>query len=112
MQWDPGVRGPRPSGVGYVHVSEGDYDYYIEKRNARLAKAEAESAVLKKPQSDLTLPESNKPPKKLKWKEARELETIEKDILSAESEVKRIEAIFSSPDFYTKFGEQTVQSYK
>jgi ATP-binding cassette subfamily F protein uup len=45
----------------------------------------------------------------LKWKEAKELETIENDITHAESEVARIEAIFASPDFYEKRGEQTVQ---
>jgi ATP-binding cassette subfamily F protein uup len=46
---------------------------------------------------------------KLKWKEAKELESIENDIMHAESEVVRIEAIFASPDFYEKRGEQTVQ---
>ena len=29
--------------------------------------------------------------------------------MCAESEVARIEAIFASPDFYEKYGEQTVQ---
>jgi ATP-binding cassette subfamily F protein uup len=101
--------GTAPFGAGYVHFSEGDYDYYVEKRNARQAKAEMESALLKKAAPAAGLPESNKAPKKLKWKEERELETIERDIQTAEAEVKRIEEIFSSPDFYEKFGDQTVQ---
>ena len=45
----------------------------------------------------------------MKWKEAKELETIEHSIIQAESEMVRIEAIFASPDFYEKRGEQTVQ---
>lgn len=99
--------GDDPEGVGYVHFSEGDYDYYIEKRNARFAEAAAQSvtdAVAEEPNMQV------KPSvKKLKWKDARELETIELDIVRAEGEVERIEAIFSAPDFYEKHGEQTGQ---
>jgi ATP-binding cassette subfamily F protein uup len=95
-------------GDGYVHFSEGDYDYYIEKRNARFTEAAVLLDVRKKLEAPAKLLET-KPAKKLKWKEARELETIEQDILIAEAEVHRIEAIFSAPDFYEKHGEQTVQ---
>ncbi len=95
-------------GDGYVHFSEGDYDYYIEKRNARFAKAAAESEAASPQQRDgKTKPKTSA--NKLKWKEARELETIEHDILRAEAEVVRIEAIFSADNFYEKHGEQTVQ---
>jgi ATP-binding cassette subfamily F protein uup len=38
--------------------------------------------------------------RKLKYKEARELETIEADILGAENEVVRLESAFAAPDFY------------
>ena len=94
-------------GNGKVHFSEGDYSYYLEKRAARETKAMAESIITgayekvetrQKPQTT-----------KLKWKEAKELETIEHSIIQAESEMVRIEAIFASPDFYEKRGEQTVQ---
>lgn len=94
-------------GDGYVHFSEGDYDYYIEKRNARFAEAEAQtgaSVAVKQPDVQVK-PQS----KKLKWKDAKELETIEPDILRAEAEVERIEAIFSAYDFYERHGDQTVQ---
>ena len=94
-------------GDGYVHFSEGDYDYYVQKRDARFAEAGARSApadVTDKP----AVPE--KPPaKRLTWKESRELESIELDIVRAESEVERIEAIFSQPDFYERHGSQTTQ---
>ncbi|MEI7907256.1 MAG: ABC transporter ATP-binding protein, partial [Bacteroidota bacterium] len=87
-------------GDGKVHFSEGNYDYYIEKRDARFA-ADIEIEKQKK------LETSAKPePKKLKWKEAKELETIEQDILKAEEEVHRIEAIFATDDFYQKHGDK------
>jgi ATP-binding cassette subfamily F protein uup len=94
-------------GDGKVHFSEGDYSYYIEKRTARENIALAESIITAAPEKQdiRQKPQTNK----LKWKETKELETIEKDIINAESEVARIEAIFASPDFYEKRGEQTVQ---
>ena len=95
-------------GDGYVHFSEGDYDYYVEKRDARFAKAEAQS------EADSVGPkEKGSKPKaslgKLKWKEARELEAIEQEILKAEAEVARIEGVFSAHDFYEKHGHQAAQ---
>jgi ATP-binding cassette subfamily F protein uup len=95
-------------GNGYVHFSEGDYDYYIEKRNARFAEAEALKSADKQRETQLKQV-SAKPPKKLKWKEEKELETIEPEIRRAESEIQRIEAIFSANDFYEKHGEHIVQ---
>ena len=97
------------TGACYVHFSEGDYDYYVEKRDARYAEAAARlstSAAAVKTPSPV---KPNKPIKKLKWKDAKELETIEPEILRAEAEVQRIEAIFSSENFYDKHGGQTVQ---
>lgn len=99
-------------GSGYVHFSEGDYDYYIEKRKARFAEAEAQLSLLKKTPAVDALQGSTKPTKKLKWKDARELETIDKDIQNAEAEVKRIEAIFSADDFYERYGDQIAQLTK
>jgi len=99
-------------GDGYVHFSEGDYDYYLEKRNARFAEAEALAGAVKHRGPELKTQANNpaiKPAKKLKWKEAKELETIGPEILRAEAEVQRIEAIFSAHDFYEKHGDQTVQ---
>jgi len=94
-------------GDGNVHFSEGDYSYYLEKRSIREKEALAVSEISALPEKQETRKKSQV--NKLKWKEAKELETIEKDIKQAESEVARIEAIFASPDFYEKRGEQTVQ---
>ena len=99
-------------GDGNVHFSEGNYDYYLEKRNARLADASAPlsggSAAAKKEAAPL-LPRSNKRAGRLSWKEAKELETIEADIARAEAEVVRIEEIFAAPDYYEKHGKKTAE---
>ncbi|HEX2866483.1 MAG TPA: ABC-F family ATP-binding cassette domain-containing protein [Ignavibacteriales bacterium] len=95
-------------GDGNVYFSEGDYDYYLEKRRLRLKEAEKKTSPAAAAQIKEKIPEKPKPAqRKLKWKEARELETIESDIMLAEEEVSRIEAIFSSGDFYEKYARQT-----
>ncbi|MCX6122232.1 MAG: ABC-F family ATP-binding cassette domain-containing protein [Ignavibacteriales bacterium] len=94
-------------GDGNVHFSEGDYSYYLEKRTIREAEASAHSIKSDLPEKQEVRQKTQT--NKLKWKEAKELEKIESDIMHAESEVSRIEAIFASPDFYEKRGEQTVQ---
>ena len=91
-------------GDGNTYFSEGNYDYYIEKRNSRTKAAESPEVKEKKEAARV------KPKvKKLTWKETKELETIEEDIMNAESEVERIEGIFSSPDFYEKHAVQTTE---
>ena len=95
-------------GDGYVHFSEGDYDYYIEKRDARFA--ETASKVETTKAKDIgARPKPAKAGSKLKWKEARELEGIEENIQRAEEDVLRLEAMFSAPDFHEKFGDRTMQ---
>ena len=89
-------------GNGEIYFSEGNYDYYIEKRKTRL-KNEVETGTKGKKEAVRIKPNA----KKLTWKEAKELENIEDEILKAEAEVERIEKIFSSPDFYQKYATQT-----
>ena len=50
-------------------------------------------------------PERKERPRKLKWAEAKELETIEEDILAAEQTLAQLEAQFNAPDFYEKHGD-------
>ena len=89
-------------GDGKTYYSEGNYDYYVEKRNKRNEDLPEASAEVKK--GDTRVKEKVR---KLTWKESKELETIEETILEAETEVGRIETIFSSPNFYEKYAAQT-----
>jgi ATP-binding cassette subfamily F protein uup len=94
-------------GDGVVHFSEGDYDYYIEKRAARRAAAAAAAAPARTDARPAAPERTGK--RKLTWKESRELETIEVELLRAEGEVAKIEEIFSRADFYEAFGGQTAR---
>jgi ATPase subunit of ABC transporter with duplicated ATPase domains len=85
-----------------IYYSEGNYDYYIEKRKRRLQENE-EPRQKEKKEDTRTKPKT----KKLSYKDALELEQIEEKIIDAESEVEKIEKIFTSPDFYLNYAEQT-----
>jgi ATP-binding cassette subfamily F protein uup len=85
-------------GNGVVSSWVGNYDYFLEKRAEQVSFAEAFI------QRAAVAPAVVSKPRKLKWKEERELETMESTILTAEEEVARLEAIFTAPDFYSKHG--------
>lgn len=86
---------------GEIYFSEGDYDYFLEKKRRR-----TDNIILeKKIQRDDTRIKTKS--KKMSYKDAKELENIEGLITSAEEEINRIENIFSSPDFYEKYAKQT-----
>jgi ATP-binding cassette subfamily F protein uup len=82
-------------GDGVLRYSVGNYDYYLEKR------LEEGQAVTPEPAKASPQQKTAAKPRKLKWKEERELEGMEASILAAENEVARIEALFAEPDFYT-----------
>jgi len=89
-------------GNNEIYYSEGDYDYYIEKRKRRVQQDEELKPKEKKEDTRIK-PKA----KRLSYKDALELEQIEEKIIAAESEVERIEKIFTAPDFYLKYAEQT-----
>ncbi len=97
-------------GDGKIHHSAGDYDYYVEKKRLR---TEASARPMREPASKKpsrpSLPESATPPKrvKLSFKEARELEGMESQILAAEEEIARIEGLFASPEFHRTHAPKT-----
>lgn len=93
---------------GDIYYSEGDYDYYIEKRKRRNQEEETSKPKQKKDiNSETKIKPKLNPRKRLSYRDAQELEQIEQKIINAESEVKRIEGIFTSPDYYEKYAAQT-----
>jgi ABC transport system ATP-binding/permease protein len=100
-------------GDGSIRHSAGDYDYYLEKKqhaaqsSARSATAAtSKSAAVTASRHPGSAPKAAKPGK-LSFKEARELEGIEPQILALEKEIARIEALFASPDFHRTHAPQT-----
>jgi ATP-binding cassette subfamily F protein uup len=77
---------------GRVELHVGDYDYYLEKHR----KPAAAPVEIAKP-----VPQTQRQrAKKLSYKETKELEGIEPEILAAEQEAAEIEAMLHDPSFY------------
>jgi ATP-binding cassette subfamily F protein uup len=89
---------------GALYVSEGNYDYYLEKRKHVIAKSSDDIARIKKEDTRI-----KKTTVKLTWKEKIELENIEADISTVETEIQKIEGLFSDAEFYKKHGDKTAQ---
>ena len=88
-------------GEGIVDYQVGNYDYYLEKKS----RPRGHRTRSIKPVRRRKRPEAKERPRKLKWAEAKELETIEEDILAAEQTLAQLEAQFNAPDFYEKHGD-------
>jgi ATP-binding cassette subfamily F protein uup len=90
-------------GEGRVAYSVGNYDYYLEKRGALSPTRDSNPASAPARVVTAAQKKSGKEkPRKLKWKEEREWESMEANILAAENEVSDLEAAFAAPDFYAK----------
>ena len=98
---------------GAIRHSAGDYDYYLEKRREEAEKAAlwtvdappAKAAANTSGRGE-TAPKQARQGK-LSFKQARELESIEPQILALEEEIARIEGLFVSPDFHRTHATQT-----
>jgi ABC transport system ATP-binding/permease protein len=103
-------------GDGKIHHSVGDYDYYLEKKQkASLAAARQSAAILATNKAEksavLSREAAARPakPRKLSFKEQRELEGMEARIHAVEAEVARIEGLFADPEFFRKHAAQVNQ---
>ena len=99
---------------GEVRYHVGNYDRYLEMRavpqnsapeRTTVAAASDRRGALDR-RSETAATTAAPKARKLKYKEARELETIEAVILAAEDDVTRLEKSFASPDFYLQAKEE------
>ena len=88
---------------GGLHVTPGNYSYYLEKRQQResVLKDQAKAYKALKPQAKTT-----EKPRKISQKERAELDTIEDRIFAAEDEVATIETRMNDPEFQVSNYEQ------
>ncbi|HUC85919.1 MAG TPA: ATP-binding cassette domain-containing protein, partial [Candidatus Acidoferrales bacterium] len=96
-------------GDGRIYHSVGDYDYYLEKKARRTTpppKSEEKAYLALNTQPK---PAKSSKPRKLSFKEQRELEGMELQIQAADAEIARIESLFAQPDFHQIHGTQTEQ---
>lgn len=103
-------------GDGKIQHSAGDYDYYLEKKQRAADAFEAankSNASNPGPKKSAALSQDSPPkadrPRKLSFKETRELDGMEAQILATEGEIARIEELFVSPDFHRTHATQTNQ---
>lgn len=92
-------------GQGKVFIQEGNYSYYAEKRKERIARSSSPSGS-KTAEAKPKDARKKERPRKLSWKEERELESIEPSILEAEERVQEIDSMFDDPEFYAKHGNE------
>jgi ATP-binding cassette subfamily F protein uup len=93
-------------GNARVVYSEGNYDYYLEKKTRAGAQPMLTSrTTFEKPST--TAPAAK--PRKLTYKEQRELEGMEAAIAAAEQKIADTEALFLDPDFHRKHGQRAAE---
>jgi ABC transport system ATP-binding/permease protein len=91
-------------GNARVVYSEGNYEYYLEKKARSQSPALLTSRAEAKPQSDKAAKA-----RKLSFKEQKELEGMEAAIAEAEQKIAETEALFLDPDFHRKHGHRTAE---
>ncbi|MCI0535182.1 MAG: ATP-binding cassette domain-containing protein [Verrucomicrobiales bacterium] len=100
-------------GQARIFHSVGDYDYYLEKKERGNLAAEREAAAILSPSKSMDRSREADAkaakPRKMSFKEARELESMEAQIQAVDEEIARIEGLFTSPDFHRTHGTQTSQ---
>ncbi len=82
-----------------VHVQVGNYSYYLEKRKEREMRERTWTAPVKA-EKVAPVTEAKVKPRKLSFKETRELEGIEALILTAEEKVESLDTTLNDPSFY------------
>ena len=91
-------------GEGQVAYSVGNYEYYWEKRQRFLKQWGADPGPMGASEKAKPRRSTADKPRKLTFKEARELEGMEAAILAVEERIAEIEAMFADPEFHRKHG--------
>ena len=98
-------------GDGRIAHSVGNYDYYLEKRGRASAAANRQNASTFATDRPAACARDAAPkpakPRRLSFKEARELEGIEAQIHVVDEEIARIESVFASPDYHRTHATHT-----
>jgi ATP-binding cassette subfamily F protein uup len=87
-------------GDGAVFVSEGNFSYYHEKNAGRLAEHKRLSKPPPKKPTVAPRTPQREAPRKLKWKEERELESSEPKIMELEEKAGDLEEKLNAPEYY------------
>ena len=89
-------------GDGELRRHAGVYDLYRRLKEQREAEAAAAAQVVRKAAADPPKPAPADRPRKLSWKEQRELEGMEAAILEAEERKEALQARLADPALYTQ----------
>jgi ABC transport system ATP-binding/permease protein len=95
-------------GNGVLHRHAGNYDLYRrlkERKEAEAAATASQARAAAKPSSSAA-PAKKDGPRKLSWKEQKELEGMEGAILEAEARKEELEARLADPALYTQGSEE------
>ncbi len=83
-----------------VHITPGNFSYYLEKRQTRENSARALASAFKRKNKKLTSEKKDKP-RKLTLAEAKELETLEEKVMDADALVTTLQEKLSTPEVQT-----------
>jgi ABC transport system ATP-binding/permease protein len=87
---------------GQLHLQEGNYSYYLEKNAPRLSAVKTRGNVSPKDPGFVKQVAYAKPKKRrLSYKEEREWEGMDTQILALEEEINQLEEQLNNPDFYS-----------
>ena len=90
-------------GNARVVYSEGNYDYYLEKK----ARSQIPTTITSRSEPQKSAPKTK--PRKLTFKEQKEFEGMDTAIQEAEKKVADLGALFLEPDFHRKHGHRITE---
>jgi ATP-binding cassette subfamily F protein uup len=97
-------------GGGALRRHAGGYDLYRRLKEQREAEAAAAAAQAKRPAAAPAKAPTAERPRKLSWKEQREMEGIEAAILEAEGRKAELEARLADPALYTRPADEIARA--